>query len=131
MKIRSLTLAMFASSVLTSAAVTSVALADDDQYKISDEPLELSIQMNHKRYPVYKEDWPVEVEARKLTNIHLKDVTVGANLRTDSENTGKTEALNLMLASGKIPDIVGSSRIKDFVNQYGPCLLYTSPSPRD
>ena len=116
MKIRSLMLAMFASSALT----TGVVSADDDQYKISDKPLELSIQMNHKRYPVYKEDWPVEVEARKLTNIHLKDVTVGANLRTDSENTGKTEALNLMLASGKIPDIVGSSRIKDFVNQYGP-----------
>ena len=67
MKIRSLTLAMFASSVLTSAAVTSVALADDDQYKISDEPLELSIQMNHKRYPVYKEDWPVAVSYTHLT----------------------------------------------------------------
>jgi putative aldouronate transport system substrate-binding protein len=37
-----------------------------------------------------------------------------------SENNGKTEALNLMLASGTIPDIVGSSRLKDFVNQYGP-----------
>ena len=54
MKIRSLTLAMLASTVLTSGAVTSVALADDEQYKISDKPLELSIQMNHKRYPVYK-----------------------------------------------------------------------------
>lgn len=116
MKLKILLLAMLASSAMTS---TSIVLADE-QYKIADKPLELTIQMNHKRYPVYKEDWPVEVEARALTNIHLKDVTVGANMRTDSENTGKTEALNLMLATGKIPDIVGSSRIKDFVNQYGP-----------
>ena len=114
MKLNTLLAAMFAS-----AAVSSAAIANGD-LKIVDEPLELSIQMNHKRYPVYEEDWPVEQAARALTNIHLKDVTVGANMRTDSENTGKTEALNLMLASGKIPDIVGSSRIKDFVNQYGP-----------
>ncbi len=114
MKLKTLVLAMFAGSALSSGAMA------DDQYKIVDEPLELSIQMNHKRYPVYKEDWPVEQEARALTNIHLKDATVGANMRTDSENSGKTEALNLMLATGNIPDIVGSSRIKDFVNQYGP-----------
>lgn len=91
----------------------------DGHLKITDEPLELSIQMNHARYPVYEESWPVEQAARAMTNIHLKDVTVGANMRTD-ENTGKTEALNLMLATGEIPDIVGSSRLKDFVNQYGP-----------
>jgi len=70
-------------------------------------------------YPIYEESWPVEQAARAMTNIHLKNDTVGANMRTD-ENTGRTEALNLMLASGNIPDIVGSSRIKDFVNQYGP-----------
>ena len=74
MKMRYLVCAMFATS-----AVSTGALATDD-YKIVDKPLELTIQMNHKRYPVYKEDWPVEVEARALTNIHLKDVTVGANL---------------------------------------------------
>ena len=91
----------------------------DGHLKISDEPLELTIQMNHARYPVYDESWPVELEARRLTGIHLVDDTVGANLRTD-ENTGKTEALNLMLASGNLPDIVGSSRLKDFVNQFGP-----------
>lgn len=87
--------------------------------RIVDEPLELTIQMNHARYPVYDEAWPVEQAARDWTGIHLVDDTVGANMRT-SENNGRTEALNLMLASGHIPDIVGSSRIKDFVNQYGP-----------
>lgn len=107
-----------AAALLTGTAISGPALAND-HLKIVDEPLELTIQMNHARYPVYEETWPVEQQAREWTNIHLKDVTVGANMRTD-ENSGKTEALNLMLAGGNVPDIVGSSRIKDFVNQYGP-----------
>ena len=94
------------------------ALAQDD-LRIVDKDLDLTIQMNHARYPVYDEQWPVEKAASEMTGIHLKNDTVGANMRTD-ENSGKTEALNLMLASGDIPDIVGSSRLKDFVNQYGP-----------
>lgn len=107
-----------AAALLAGSAITTPAVADG-HLKIVDDPLELTIQMNHARYPIYEETWPVEQQARAWTNIHLKDVTVGANMRTD-ENTGKTEALNLMLAGGNIPDIVGSSRIKDFVNQYGP-----------
>jgi putative aldouronate transport system substrate-binding protein len=110
---------MLTAALLASTAMATPALADGHLKIVDGDPLELTIQMNHARYPVYKEDWPVEQQARKWTNVHLKDVTVGANMRTD-ENTGRTEALNLMLASGNIPDIVGSSRIKDFVNQYGP-----------
>ena len=102
------------SAILATTAMTSPAFADG-HLQIVDEPLELTIQMNHARYPTYDETWPVELEARRLTNIHLVDDTVGANMRT-SENTGRTEALNLMLAAGVIPDIVGSSRLKDFVN---------------
>ncbi len=106
-------------ALLAGSAMSTPVLADG-HLQIADEPLELTIQMNHRAYPIYEEDWPVEQQARAWTNIHLKDATVGANMRTDSENTGRTEALNLMLASGNIPDIVGSSRIKDFVNQFGP-----------
>jgi putative aldouronate transport system substrate-binding protein len=110
-------------ALLTGTAIGSLTLGvsavADDSLRIVDEPLELTIQMNHARYPVYDENWPVEKEASALTGIFLKNDTVGANMRTD-ENSGKTEALNLMLASGNIPDIVGSSRLKDFVNQYGP-----------
>lgn len=105
--------------LLAGSALTTPALAEGPKPIVEGKPLELSIQMNHARYPIYDENWPVEQRAREWTNIHLKDVTVGANMRTD-ENSGKTEALNLMLAGGNIPDIVGSSRIKDFVNQYGP-----------
>ena len=106
-----------AAALMASTAIVSPALADGHLKIVDGDPLELTIQMNHARYPVYEESWPVEQQARKWTNVHLIDVTVGANMRTD-ENTGRTEALNLMLAGGKIPDIVGSSRIKDFVNQY-------------
>lgn len=108
-------------ALMAATSLAGPAIADGHglALPIVDEPLELTIQMNHARYPVYDENWPVEQKARELTNIHLVDQTVGANMRTD-ENSGKTEALNLMLASGDLPDIVGSSRIKDFVNQYGP-----------
>lgn len=109
----------FGALLLAGSALTTPALADGHLKIVDGDPLELTIQMNHARYPVYEESWPVEQQAREWTNVHLVDVTVGANMRTD-ENTGRTEALNLMLAGGKIPDIVGSSRIKDFVNQYGP-----------
>jgi len=105
-------------ALLTSTFVGAPAFADG-HLRIVDEPLELTIQMNHARYPVYNDDWPVEKAASEMTGITLKNATIGANMRTD-ENSGKVEASNLMIASGKIPDIVGSSRLKDFVNQYGP-----------
>jgi len=107
-----------ASALLLTTGLATPVFAEG-HLQIVDEPLELTIQMNHARYPVYDENWPVEKAASAWTGIHLKDATVGANTR-NSENDGKTEALNLMLATGEIPDIVGSSRLKDFVNQYGP-----------
>jgi putative aldouronate transport system substrate-binding protein len=107
-------------AILASSAMAAPSFADGHLQIVEGDPLELTIQMNHRAYPIYEEDWPVEQAAREMTNVHLVDVTVGANMRTDSENTGRTEALNLMLAGGNIPDIVGSSRIRDFVNQFGP-----------
>jgi len=95
-----------ATALLAGSALTTPVLADGHLQIVEGDPLELSIQMNHRAYPIYEEDWPVEQVAREMTNIHLKDVTVGSNLRTDSENTGNTEALNLMLASGEVPDII-------------------------
>ncbi|WP_371155832.1 extracellular solute-binding protein [Jannaschia sp. 2305UL9-9] len=105
-------------ALMMGSMLTAPAFADG-HLRIVEEPLELTIQMNHARYPRYDSEWPVEKIASELTGISLVDNTVGANTRT-SENNGRTEALNLMLATGEIPDIVGSSRLKDFVNQYGP-----------
>ena len=106
-----LTALAVATSVLASTAPTVLA-ADD--LKITDKPLELTIHMHHKRYPSYDESWPVEKAACEWTNICLKNATIGSN------TTNSEEAMNLLLASGKLPDIIGSGRIKDVANQYGP-----------
>lgn len=102
-----------AALMASAITMTTPAFADGDM-KISDKPLNLSIHMHHKRYSKYDESWPVEVKACEMTNICLKNATVGSN------STNSEEAMNLLLATGKMPDIVGSSRIKDVVNEYGP-----------
>lgn len=107
---RKLTIAAVA---LASTAFSGPVLSDGHS-KISDSKVELTVHMHHKRYTSYNEDWPVEVAACEMTNVCLKNATIGSN----TKNSG--EAMNLLLASGKIPDIVGTSRIKDVVNQYGP-----------
>lgn len=106
---------------LTAVALATTAMATampsafaDDHLRIVDEPLELTIHMHHKRYTKYDESWPVEQKAREMTGIYLKNATIGSN------STNSEEAMNLLLATGKIPDIVGSGRIKDVVNEYGP-----------
>lgn len=100
---------------LATSALTTVAPAwADDSLRIVDEPLELTVHMHHYLYTKYDEDWPIEQKARELTGIHLKNATAGSN------STKSEEAMNLLLASGKIPDIVGSHMIKDFVNEFGP-----------
>ena len=48
-----------AAALLAGTAIANPVLADG-HLRIVDEPLELTIQMNHARYPVYEEDWPVE-----------------------------------------------------------------------
>ena len=86
---------------------------------IVEEPLQLSVHMHHSRYTSYDETWPVELTACKMTNVCLTNLTAGS----DTKNSG--EALNLLLASGTIPDIVGSSRLKDVANQFGPRGAFT------
>ena len=100
--------------VLATSALTSPVFADGHGSKIVDEPLELTIHMHHKRYTSYDESWPVEVAACAATNVCLKNATIGSN------STNSAEAMNLLLATGKIPDIVGTARIKEAVDQYGP-----------
>ncbi|WP_176086560.1 extracellular solute-binding protein [Martelella sp. HB161492] len=109
---------ILATTALGLTLATIPALAQDGsgllQLPIVDKPLELTIHMHHKRYTSYNEDWPVEQAARQMTNIYLKNATVGSN----SDNSD--EALNLLLASGKMPDIVGMAGIKPQVDKYGP-----------
>ncbi len=100
-------------ALLSTVAMVAPVMAEGD-YMISEDPLELTIHMHAKQYPGYQEDWPVELEARKLTGIHLVDQTSGKNTE-DSR-----EAMNLLMATGDIPNIVGGGKIKEFVDQYGP-----------
>jgi len=107
---RKLTLSL---ALMVSTSLTAPVFADG-HLPIVEEPLDLSIHLHFKRATEYDENWPVEQAAREMTNIHLKNATVGSN--TDNSE----EAFNLLLASGNMPDIVGTSRIKEYVNQYGP-----------
>ncbi|MDO6591192.1 sugar ABC transporter permease [Loktanella sp. D2R18] len=102
-----------ASAILMTTAIAPVAHADG-HLQIVDEPLELTIHMHWPRAQGYNEEYPVELAAREMTGIHLLDATSGKN------TTDHNEAINLLLATGDLPDIVGGHRIKDAVNQYGP-----------
>jgi len=108
-------------NLITSIIIGSTALAmpmmvnaaaEDGAYKVSDKPLTLDIHFHTKKY-VYNNDWPVEKEAARLTNVHLNNVASMATTKSE-------EAFNLLIASGDLPDIVGGSAIKDNVNRYGP-----------
>ena len=101
-------------TALLSAMAISAPVLAEDEYKISEEPLELTIHLHAKQYPGYEEDWPVELEARKLTGVHMIDKTSGKNTE-DSR-----EAMNLLMATGDIPNIVGGGKVKEFVDKFGP-----------
>lgn len=101
-------------SVLLGGSVLSSAAFADDHLKIVEKPLELSIHMHWPRAQGYDESYPVELAAREMTGIHLKEATAGRNTKDSSE------AMNLLIASGNMPDIVGGNLIKQPVNEYGP-----------
>ncbi|WP_246594719.1 extracellular solute-binding protein [Mameliella sediminis] len=113
---RTFTLAL---AILGSTALTAPAFADP-QMRIVDDPLELSIHMHWPRAQGYgvggdaDKIYPVEQAARDLTGIHLTDATSGKNTKDSAE------AMNLLIASGNMPDIVGGHLIKQPVNEYGP-----------
>ncbi|MEI6897173.1 MAG: extracellular solute-binding protein [Psychromonas sp.] len=96
----------------TLAMPSMAAPVADLAFKVSDEPLTLDIHFHTKKY-VYNNDWSVEKEAARLTNVHLNNV---ASMAT----TKSAEAFSLLIASGDLPDIVGGSGMKENVNRYGP-----------
>jgi len=92
----------------------STAQSDETDTLISEEQIFLSAHFHYTRFRSYNENWPVEAAACKMTNVCIVDATVGsASEKGDS-------AINLLLASGKIPDIVGSGTIRQMANQFGP-----------
>lgn len=73
---------------------------------ISAQPLSLTIHMHFRDKYGWKEDWPVAKELTRLTNIRL--VNTASKVATKS-----TEQYNLLMASGKLPDIIGGDALKD------------------
>ncbi|MEP1929857.1 MAG: sugar ABC transporter permease, partial [Roseibium sp.] len=113
---RKLTLTL---AMLGTTAITAPAFADG-HLKIVDDPLELTIHMHWPRAQGYgvggspSEIYPVEEAARAMTGISLTDATAGRN------STDSAEAMNLLIAQGDMPDIVGGHLIKQPVNEFGP-----------
>jgi putative aldouronate transport system substrate-binding protein len=101
-------------AVLGTTALTAPAALADEHLRIVDDPLELTIHMHWNRAQGYDENYPVERVASEMTGVHLKDATAGRN------SNDSNEAMNLLLASGNMPDIVGGYLIKQPVNEYGP-----------
>ena len=74
--------------------------------------LDLTIHMHFRDKFVWDENWPVAKELTRLTNIKL--VNTASKVATNS-----TEQFNLLMASGKLPDIVGGNGLKDNFISFG------------
>ena len=99
---------LFTTGAIAAAALayafTAQAKEPDLAYKITDEPLELTIHLHFRNRYVWNTDYPTNKEGFRLTNVKLKGV---ASMATTNSN----EAFNLMMASGDLPDIVGGSEV--------------------
>lgn len=98
-----------ATSVSAAAAPATVA-TEGQPFLISKEPLELTAHLHYKNAYVLSDEWTVEKKAAEMTNVSLKGTA--SPMETDS-----TQAFNLMIASKKIPDLVGGQRNE--INKYG------------
>jgi putative aldouronate transport system substrate-binding protein len=81
-------------------------------WAVAAEPLDLTIHMHFRDKYTWREDWPVARELTRLTGVRLRNV---ASTATASSR----EAFNLMLVSGKLPDIVGGDNLKGQFIRYG------------
>ena len=87
------------------SATSSASAAPSDEpdadkgSKITDDPTELTIHMHYGNRFAFDDNWSIFKKAAELTNISLKGVT-------PATGTNSGEMGNLMLASGKLPDII-------------------------
>ena len=79
---------------------------------ITEKPLDLDIHMHFRNKYHYDENWPVAKAASEMTNVNLINTS-------STTGTNSTEIFNIMMVSGKLPDIVaGNNRMDDFI-KYG------------
>ena len=91
------------------AAISLFVTAAPLRHRLSSrfgQALDLSIHMHFRDKYVWNEDWPVAKELTRLTNIKL--VNTASKVATNSR-----EQYNLLMASGKLPDIIGGDGLKD------------------
>lgn len=99
----------------TSSAKSSAAPIErtgEQKYFVTDKPLELKIHMHFRDRFHYDEEWPVAKQATKMTNLKLKNVA-------STTGTDSREIFNIMMVSGKLPDVVAGDKRKDDFIKYG------------
>jgi len=96
---------------VSTATLTTPVFADG-HLMVVEEPLTLDVHLHDGRFS-YSNDWPVELEAQRLTGVTLNNMTVGSD-------TNSREAFELMIAGSYLPDVIGGQLIKDNVNRFGP-----------
>lgn len=98
------------SSSAAQTTASSSSGTEEESFLASETPLELTAHIHWSGVYVLNDDWIIEDEAAKLTNVSLKGTA--SPMESDSK-----QAFNLMIASKDIPDIVGGNR--DDINKYG------------
>ena len=105
-------------------AFPAIILAGDasSEFRIVDEPIELSVFFPNWHDIPYDDDSPVEQHAAELTGISLASI--------DSE-AGKParEIADLLVRSANMPDIVGGSGLRRIFNKYGPQGAFVKLDP--
>jgi putative aldouronate transport system substrate-binding protein len=79
---------------------------------VTKNPLDLTIHMHFRNKYIYEPNGPVGKRAFDLTNIRLTETA--SKVRANSD-----EMFKMMMASGKLPDIVGGNERKDDFIKYG------------
>lgn len=89
---------------------TQTADNSDSPYLIAEEPTELTLfAITDTRI----DDTEVWKKIEEMTNIRIRTVSSSSNSDADT-------AMNTMLMSGEIPDLIFSTNMKTFANEYGP-----------
>ncbi|AZB42479.1 extracellular solute-binding protein [Bacillus sp. FJAT-42376] len=109
--------------VLSAAACSSSASAPKEKTeqtgdsnetkgpKASEKPMEMTIHLHYNDGQViFDDNWSTFKKAAEVTNVSLKGVAPKSSTKSE-------EAFNLMIASGKIPDLVFEK--KENLNKYG------------
>ncbi len=81
---------------------------------VSDTPKTFTIFLNFNSMP-FNSDWMIWKEIAKETNVSLEGVI-------SQSNANEEEAFSMMLASGKLADIIGLIPLNDLIKEHAPDL---------